>query len=297
VTASPAGDPVTPAEPVGPVTIAEAEGGSGRPGQVPPALQGWTPPPDDPEAWTRAVALGRRALAPIWSVVRHLWLASGIGVGVAVALLAAGASPVVIAGGTSAVVVVAIALAALPFRDPSLRAATELVWNHQSREAREWKRRTGTAMPRGRSSIRIWLDARPDAPQRGTLLCVLGRFAEAEVAWRALPTPTPASAFAIELERETAMLFAGRPPDLARLHERWRRLPATRERADQRECLAFLEAQAGTGAAEAIAILAAASPDGPPIERRARVSTALAWNALIPVGVAVLLAAAKAGFG
>ena len=258
-----------------------------------PGAGSWEPPPDEPEAWTRAVAIGKLALAPIWTAVRHLWLASGIGVGVAVALLVAGASPIVIVAGTSAVVLVAIAVAALPFRDPTLRAATELVWNHQVREAREWKRDTGTSMPRGRAAIRIWLEAHPDAPQRGTPLSVVGRFAEADLAWRSLPTPTPESVFTIELNRETVMLFAGRQPDVERLHDHWRDLPTTAERANLRECLAFLEAQASSGRPDAIAVLADARGEGPPIERRARVATALLLNASIPIVLAVVLAGVR----
>jgi hypothetical protein len=135
------------------------DGGTFTLAAAPVAPGEWIPPPDDPAAWARAVALGRSTFAPIASAMRHLWLASGLGVGLAVGLLVAGASPLAIVGITGATVAVAIALAALPFRHAPLCAASELVWNHQLREAREWRATTGTSMPRGRTAIRLWLEA------------------------------------------------------------------------------------------------------------------------------------------
>ena len=210
--------------------------------------------------------------------------------GVGVAAHVAGADLLVanLVGATTAVTLVA--LASLPFRDPDLRVATELVTNHQVRESAEWRHETGTRLPRGRPAIRRWLEARPDATGRGSLLTVIGRFAEADAYWEGHPGRTPEEAFGVEVQRETAWLLSGREPDVGRLHGLWRTLPDTAERRHRRECLAVLEAEAGIDAGrDPIAILAAARAETGEITRSARATSMIVANLLVPViGLAVL---------
>lgn len=144
-------------------------------------------PPDDPAAWTRALGLGRATTGRIRNVARALYLAGGAAIGVGVAAHVAGADLLLANLLGAATAAVLVALASAPLRDPDLRAATELVTNHQVREGAEWKRETGTRMPRGRPAIRAWLEARPDAIGRGSLLTVIGRFAEADAYWERHP--------------------------------------------------------------------------------------------------------------
>ncbi len=252
--------------------------------------EGWAVPPDDPAAWTRAVAIAKRAFGRVASVAKGLYLATGLALFVGTFLHGFGA-PIAIAnlfGAAGAIVFVGIA--AMPLRDPELRAAIELISNHQVREAREWKAETGTRMPRSRPAARRWLDTRPGAVGSGTMLTVIGRFAEADGYWRDHPGATPEEAFSVEVQRETATLLSGRDPDTARLHRLWAGLPETPERRNRRECLAILEAEARAGhGIDPIRLIAEARPDAPGPAWRATIPFALAFHvgiALVPLLVA-----------
>lgn len=247
-------------------------------------------PPDDPAAWTRALRLGKAASRRIRSVTKGLYVAGGISLAVGGVAHGAGADILIANAIGVATAAGLVALASLPFRDPDLRSATELVADHQVRELAEWKRETGTRMPRGRPAIREWLEKHPDTPGRGSLLTVIGRFVEADAYWERHPGKTPADAFAVEVSRETAALLSGQVPALERLHELWQALPDTPERGHRRECLALLEAEAGVdGGRDPIAVLAAARSEAGEVTRSARPSSMIAVNFLLPVAVLLVI--------
>ena len=257
-------------------------------------VAGFEMPPDDPAAWTRALRLGRTAFRRIGSVARALYVATGIATGIGIAAHLAGLDHWAATGIGLVAALVCVGLVSLPFRDPSLRVATEIVSNHQQREAREWRDETGTRMPRGRPAMRRWLDEHPDSPGRGTLLTVLGRFAEAEASWRSLTPDTPGVAFGVEVQRETAILLAGREPDLARLHGLWPQIRDPFEREDRRECLALLEAQALVeSGADPIAIVAAARGETGPIPVRCSVPYIVGFHVVLAMVPVVIISIAR----
>jgi hypothetical protein len=261
------------------------------PAAVAPAA--FTMPPDDPGAYTRALRLGRAAFGRVGRVAQALWIGTGVATGIGLAAHLAGLDAWLALGVAAVATPVCVGLAALPFRDPALRIATGILTNHQVREAREWQEETGTRMPRGRPAIRRWLVEHPGSPGRGTLLTVLGSFAEAEQYWRSANPDTPGAAFAIEAQRETAVLLSGRGPDLGRLRPLWAAIPNPFERENRRECLAILEAQARVeSGADPIAIVAAARDETGPVAWRAGVPYILGFHvvlALVPVLVASVI--------
>lgn len=258
-----------------------------------PLRAGFEMPPDDPAAYTRALRLGRAAFRRIGSAAKALYIATGIATGIGLAAHLGSLDPWVASGVGLVAAVAAVAVAALPFSDAALRAATEIASNHQVREAREWQEETGTRMPRGRPAIRRWLDEHPDTPGRGTLLTVLGSFADAEVYWRSHPASTEGEAFGVEVQRETAVLLSGRAPDLERLRVQWPTIRDPFERENRRECLALLEAQARVeSGADPIAIVAAARSETGPLMWRVRIPFVLGFHvALAVVPVAIISAA------
>jgi hypothetical protein len=254
---------------------------------------GFEMPPDDPAAYPRALRLGRAAFRRIGSVAKALYIATGIATGIGLAAHLGGLDPWVASGVALVAAVAAVAVVALPFRDAALRAATEIASNHQVREAREWHEETGTRMPRGRAAIRRWLEAHPDTVGRGTLLTVLGSFADAEAYWRSHPASTEGEAFGVEVQRETAVLLSGGAPDLERLRVLWPTIRDPLERENRRECLALLEAQALVeSGADPIAIVAAARRETGPVMWRVRIPFVLGFHiALAVVPVAIISAA------
>jgi hypothetical protein len=261
------------------------------------APAGFAMPPDHPAAWQRAQRLGRSAFRRLGSVVKALYIWVGVATGIGLAAHLAGLDIWLANAVALVAALVCIGLACLPFRDRTLRTANEIIANHQLREGREWRAETGTRMPRGRPAIRRWLDEHPDTPGRGSLLTVIGRFAEAEVCWRSATPDTPGATFAIEIQRETAVLLAGRDPDLGRLRTLWAAIPNPLERENRRECLAILAAQAQVASippgldlhlagADPIAIVAAARDETGPVTWRARVLSIFGFHvvlALLPV--------------
>lgn len=253
----------------------------------------FTMPPDDPAAWSRAMRLGRAAFRRIGSVARALYIGTGAATGIGLAAHVAGVELWVANLVAVVAALVCVGLAALPLREPALRIVTGILTNHQVREAREWREETGTRMPRGRPAIRRWLDEHPDSPGRGTLLTVLGRFAEAEAYWRSMTPDTPGVAFGVEVQRETAVLLAGRDADLERLRRLWVAIPDPFEREDRRECLALLEAQARVeSGVDPIAVVAAARDETGPIPLRCSVPYIVGFHvvlALVPVAIASVI--------
>ena len=241
----------------------------------------WTPPPDDPEAWPRLHAAGKAAFGRLNEAAWLMVFGTGVATVLAIAphLLGWPVVQAMLLGMVAAGV--ALALASIPSADRDLRRAMELFWNHQFREAREWKAETGTRMPRGRAAIARWLDEHPEGPGRGTLLTSIGRFAEAERAWTLVPHPGPDEAFGIEIQRETAFFLAGLQPDLGRLRDLWMAMPDIPERAQRRECLALLEAECHPS--EAIRLIAEARAESAPIVNRARFLGVFATFFLVPL--------------
>jgi hypothetical protein len=258
---------------------------------LPTVPTGWTPPPDDPAAYDRAVACSKAAFGRIARATTGLLAACTLAT-TAVLIPHMLVLPIDVAlligiGATALI----FGIASLPFGDADLRAAVELAWNHQLREGREWRAETGTRMPRGRARIERWLERNPSAPGRGVILTVVGRFAEAAALWAAARSSTSAEVFDVELGRERAILYAGGAPDLARLHRLWEALPDGPTREDRRECLAVIDAEAsgedGTG------ILAAARAESAPIVPRASLTRVAAAYLAIPLIVGAVVAAAR----
>lgn len=260
---------------------------------------GFAMPPNDPGAYARALRLGRAAFRRVGSVAKALWIGTGVATGIGLAAHFAGLDAWLALGVAAVASPVCVGLAALPLRDPALRIVTGILTNHQVREAREWREETGTRMPRGRPAIRRWLDEHPDSPGRGTLLTVLGSFAEAEACWRSLTPDTPGVAFGVEVQRETAVLLAGREPDLDRLRTLWATIRDPFERENRRECLAILEAEARVeSGADPIAIVAAARGETGPIGVRCSVPYIVGFHvvlALVPMLVASVIRVATGG--
>lgn len=180
------------------------------------------------------------------------------------------------------VTAVALAIAAVPLRDPQLRAAQEVYADHLQLERAEWKQVTGTKLPSGFAQSERWLREHPGAEHgRAALLMGLGRFAEAEEELTRRPNLTATEAYERELIRQQGRLFAGERPDLVTLRRDLPTLPDAIRR-HRRQCLALLEAQATVdGDGDPIACLAAGrDPRGPVYARSRWFVNPLAWLAI-----------------
>lgn len=147
-----------------------------------------------------------------------------------------------------AVALVAFAAGWWPMSNPDLRAALELVSDHDCHERAEWKRETGTSVPRGVAAMRRWLLAHPSGPGRASILLRMGQLEEADRAIGAIEPSTQEERFGVEILRLTRILLTGERPDVTALHASWRSLPDPTERRHRRECLALLDAQIAVAA-------------------------------------------------
>lgn len=254
-------------------------------------------PGGGPAAWGRAVGLSRRAFGRIDRASKVLWGSAGVALGLVAAVhLAAVPIPIALLVSFAAAAGVLVT-SAIVFRDTTLRAAVELFSSHQLREMREFRTVTGSRMPRGGRPIERWLVAHPTGPGRGSLLAVLGRFAEAADALGPEKADNDADLLAVDIHRETIVLLSGRSPDIAGLKRTWAALPDTTRRGEVRECIAVLEAQASQRGkeplADPIAILAAARPESAPAMGQARLAISTATMAAIPLVVSVAITALR----
>jgi hypothetical protein len=181
--------------------------------------------------------------APFSTMGKRMLVGFGAGCGAGLGIGLATHSPLL--GGTVGIglSLLAALFAWVPFADPALRAAAELLYDHDCHERAEWKAETGTSMPRGIKAIERWLAEHPTGPGRASLLLPMGRLEETDRAIDALTPKTPEEAFSVAILRQTRALYARDIPELTRLGEGWRSLPDPRERRHRRECLALLEAQ------------------------------------------------------
>lgn len=165
----------------------------------------------------------------------------------------------------------------LPFSDAAFRAAAELYFDHNCHEAAEWKRDTGTSMPRGRRAMERWVEEHPKSSARASLLLILGRVSEADRAIAARRPTTDVEAFELELLRQTRALLVGDSADTERLHAMWTSIPDPRERRHRRQCLALLDAQVAVAHGRPpLPVLAGARADAPDVYWSMRVPALMA---------------------
>jgi hypothetical protein len=225
---------------------------------------------------------------------RRMFQLSGIGYFIAAAstLLAASrlGSPALGALVGAGVMAVTTAVAWRPLLRPDIRAAIELMSDHDCHESAEWRRETGTRVPIGVASMERWLTAHPSGPGRASILLRLGRLNEADRAIDAILPKTPEEAFGVEILRATRLLFAGQRPDVSPLRASWPSLPDPRERRHRRECLALLESQiAAADQHDPIPILASARREIEAVHPSMRIERLIVrW--LVP-GVALIVVA------
>jgi hypothetical protein len=190
----------------------------------------------------RRQRLARAIAQPYISFGQRAIIAIGVSSGIAVNIAVAVRNPF-LALALSLVASVSVTVLLLrPAWDPDFRAAAAMFYEHVTAERSEWRRATGSSMPRGDGAMTRWLVAHPDPPERLWILLVLGRFEEADRAIEALEPATPKQAFEQEDARMFSALLAGRPTDLSRLRIRWADLDADDKRL-KGECVATLEAQ------------------------------------------------------
>jgi hypothetical protein len=194
----------------------------------------------------RGARLGARLYGPINRAYRSSAIGAALGAAVSLALGLAIHDP--FRAGLAGLAVALVGFAAGWWRilDPDLRAALELVSDHDCHERAEWKRETGTSVPIGVAAMRRWLVTHPSGPGRASVLLRMGQLEEADRAIDAIDAieaSTPEEAFSVDVLRQTRILLAGETPDSSPLHASWRVLPDGRERRHRRECLALLDAQ------------------------------------------------------
>jgi hypothetical protein len=191
----------------------------------------------------RGARLASGLYGPIIRAHRFTAIGAALGAAVALALGITTHDPLRAGLAGLAVALVAFSVGWWPMSDPVLRAALELISDHDCHERAEWKRETGTSVPAGVKAMRRWLLEHPSGPGRASVLLQMGQLDEADQAIEAIQASTPEEAFGVEILRQTRILMAGETPDLAALRASWRSLPDVRERRHRRECLALLDAQ------------------------------------------------------
>lgn len=247
----------------------------------------------------RAIRLGTGVGRPFAAIGQRMaWVFGVAAIGTVV--VGAGAGSLFLAGCTAvALWTIGAVVAWLPFSDPAFRAAAELYFDHNCHEAAEWKRETGTSMPRGRRAAERWLDAHPKASGRASLLLFLGRISEADRAMAARRPTTAVEAFELELLHQTRALLVEDAPRTERLHAMWTSIPDRRERRHRRQCLALLEAQLAVAQGRPpIPVLADARADAPDVywSMRAPMLMAKWWLlGVLPLVAAIVVVAAASG--
>jgi hypothetical protein len=191
----------------------------------------------------RGAQLAAGLYGPIIRAHRLTAIGAALGAGLALALGLTTHDPLRAGPAGLAIALVAFAAGWWPMWNTDLRAALELMSDHDCHERAEWKRETGTSMPAGIRAMRRWLLAHPSGPGRASVLLHLGLLDEADRAIEAIQASTPEEAFGVEILRQTGILMAGQTPEVEALHASWRSLPDARERSHRRECLALLDAQ------------------------------------------------------
>jgi hypothetical protein len=215
--------------------------------------------PTEAEARRTALDVGRRMVGPIWALPRDTF-AAGLLAGLAAAAVTlvsgwwvAGLATGLLGG------LLALSAAWWDLRDPDLRAALELLSDHECHERAAWRAETGTPMPRRVPAMRSWLTDHPTGPGRASVLLALGRLDAALAEVESTSPKGPDEAFGFEIVRETASLYRRGRPDLDRLRRLWADLPEGREKRHRRECLALVESGvAAVDGGNAVAVLAAA---------------------------------------
>ena len=243
-------------------------------------------------------ARGARLGAGLYGPINRVYRPSAIGavVGATVALVLGLAVHDPLRAGLTGLAIALVAFVAgwWPMADPDLRAALELVSDHDCHERAEWKRETGTSVPIGVGAMRRWLVAHPSGPGRASVLIRMGQLDEADRAIDAIEPSTPEEAFGVDILRQTRILLAGGTPDSSVLHASWRALPDSRERRHRRECLALLDAQiALAGGGAPVPVLALARRDIGDVHPSMRAPRLVGRLFLIAAGV--ILAAAVLG--
>jgi hypothetical protein len=195
-----------------------------------------------------------------------------------------------------AIALVAFAAGWWPMTDPDLRAALELVSDHDCHERSEWKRETGTAVPIGVAAMRRWLVAHPSGPGRASVLIRMGQLDEADRAIDAIEPSTPEEAFGVDVLRQTRTLLAGETPDSSALHASWRALADSRERRHRRECLALLDAQIAVAVGgDPVPVLALARPEVGEVHPSMRAPRLIGRLSLIAAGGIMVAAILSSG--
>jgi hypothetical protein len=241
----------------------------------------------------RAARLATGVVAPFARISK--WMSNGFALAAVVAFGIGITARSPIAGALTGIVLSAVAalVAWRPFRDPKMRAAAELYYDHDCHERWEWKAEHGKPPPRNRAGYEAWLDSNPAGHDAASILLTFGRLAEADSAIAATAARTPEEAYSLEVLRQERVLLAGGKPDLAPLHAEWRSLPDPRERRHRRQCLALLEAKlAVANGGDPIAVLAVARQESGDVHRSMRLPWILArWSGLAVAltGTAVVL--------
>ena len=245
-------------------------------------------------------ARGARLAAGVYGPINPVYRLSAIGAAVGAALaLAIGLTlhdPVRAALAGLVVAVVGFSAGWRPILDPDVRAALELISDHDCHERAEWKNETGTSVPRGVAAMRRWLLAHPSGAGRASILLRLGQLEEAAQAIEAIESSTPEEAFGVDILRETRILLTGQTPDLSDLHASWGSLPDPRERRHRRECLALLDAQIAVDRGENPGPpLASARVEIGEVHPSMRAPRLLARTMFIAAGVIAVVAVVSAG--
>jgi hypothetical protein len=207
----------------------------------------------------RAARLATGVVGPIATMNKRMLLGFAVAIVIGFLVGIASREPLVGAAVGFNLLLIGGLVAWWPFFDPTFRGATELFHDHDCHERADWKAKTGTTLPRGLKACETWLAIHPNAPGRASLLLPLGRLDEADQAIDAMRPTSPEDEFAVEILRQTRLLYAGDTPDLTPMHVAWRALPNARERRHRRECLALLDAQVAVDlGADPMAVMAVA---------------------------------------
>ena len=243
--------------------------------------------PNEAEARRTALDVGRRIMGPIWTLARDTFAAGVVaGLAAAVVTLVSGSW---VAGLATGLLGGLLALCAgwWDLRSPDVRAALELLSDHDCHERAGWRAETGSPMPRRVPAMRSWLADHPTGPGRASVLLALGRLDEALAEVDSASPKGPEEAFGFEIIRETASLYRRRRPDLDRLRRLWAELPEGREKRHRRECLAVVESGvAAIDGYNAVAVLAAARQEIE-VHPSMRIERLLARWALVPLGLMI----------
>ena len=220
----------------------------------------------------------------------------GLGLGIAVAAVGSAVSRSPLVGGASGLLAAGLIFvsAAWSLAYPDRRGALELINDHHAIEQAEWRAEVGGRIPVGIARQERWLRDHPSGPGRATVLQVLGRLEDADVAINEREPTTPDERFGVELHCATSQLLAGHRPDLAPLAALLPGLPDPAQRHHRRECLALLEALiAVADGQDPLVPLAAARREIDTVAPSARLERLLVRWAV--AGVAAIVAAALVG--